>query len=561
MIEGPHRTTYSAKERIQSFSDDALVVHGGLRGIGDGIIIQSIDGAVNSSGKHDAVYQDFGTAYGAVVIEYRTQYPKPSLGVRNMLNSGVLPPTISEDLRPIPHEPDAKEIRRRLRINKNPFMSEDEYVKSAAFQKEAVQTEGIIISHVHSDHDGSLGAAKETIPIYASAATQAIQKADQEFLRDNWFYEKVMVNDYVNGIKTNSAGERRFIHAEQETHYTIGDNDAFTARFFPTDHWTGSISNELQFSSGKRLLYTSDLLQGEKTQELIDHLDSNPPYDMAIIDATNVGERMDEMTEETLRGKLTMRFSNNGPFYIFASDHDFKRIQTVLDATKVNDKNLFIPLPIANYLHSMQKQLGHDYTDIPDLSHCSVYLQPSEKNNYMKSGYPQYYKELFDDQSVTFIPQTELHYRSSLAKKAVILFSKVSQLELFDNDNLFRAGGRLLNSTFGLNPVDDIDRSKLRSLNRVLNKSGMSMEKMNALHHMTTKDFTEFVSHLKADTIITLSDHSQTKRRNNKQYVKELIEYHAGKNHKTHVLTDLRPGEPIRLDGRPLQSEIISIAS
>ncbi len=133
-----------------------ITIYGGAAEIGGNKILLEDRGT--------RIFLDFGTSLGARGLYYEEFLtPRSALGVLDPLVMGLLPP-----LRGL--------YREDLVVSPDVW----DRVKGHPHYREIPEVHGVLLTHAHVDHSGSIAFLKETIPIHATRMTAFIAKAMQD---------------------------------------------------------------------------------------------------------------------------------------------------------------------------------------------------------------------------------------------------------------------------------------------------------------------------------------------------------------------------------------------
>jgi hypothetical protein len=546
---GRHRRQ-PIRDEVAPVTDDVFVVHNGEEGIGQGVMLQAINGKCNELGKHSALYLDFGITFGEVNRVFGANGPEVHEGLMQLLIHNIIPRTVSYDLRKtLSNAPQPRELARRIRLENPKTDAEELYRKNLEFQRQEVTSEGIFISHAQPDHDGLLATADEDLPIITTTQTQALQELQQKLFKNIWLNEKSEYSVYENGKKKRGKIPREYTTLSTGEIYEIPGSEGLRITTIPTDHWFGSAAIELEFPSGKRIFYTSDLNTGEKTEKLGEYLDKTEPYELMIIDGTHVGKRTDAVSDEQLLDQFTRKFSNRGPYYVYSNDMDFLNLATIQTAAKKADKQVYIPLSLASNLYYLHDRLGGNDPDLPELYNFGIYLQPNKEGTY---EYEASLQDITREVSIDIVTQDQLSRRSKRGENGVIIFSSADQMHRFNysrGKGLFGSGKELTISTFGFNPTNPEGLTKMGMVNSVLATNQMEPKKLNRRHHMSEEEWSSFITdHVRTENLMVLPTESRS--------IKHIVENSLSLT--TNVLTDITPGVPMYLNGNTVPTRTVS---
>jgi len=531
-------------ERFTPPTEDTFVVHSGLNGIGDAVSLQIISKEVSSAGKHPASVIDFGHKFGSMSGLYGGfGLPPQHEGTFGLILYDIFPSSLHNLARDDFPKPRFNEIRTKLRGSDNGQKLEIDFVKKAGFQNNEVDSKCVVITHEQSDHNGNLGAVRTDIPIIASEETQLLSESVQKGSKKHWY------NERVNFSEGKSLQPRPYINIENGGSYCLEGIDGYNIKLFPTDHWFGSVAVETELPSGKRIFYTGDLNAGSKTEKMFDYLKTQKPYDLFILDATHVGNDFNSFSEKELENEFTERFRNKGPFYVAINERDLNRLNTVVNAAKRTQMDVYVPLAIAKHLAYLKNNLAKS-GEFVGLDDITVYLQPNESGRYSGSDLSKY-KDVFENESVEWVPQNELNAKKEKMKAGVVITTTSSQLRSLDVHGLLgkkKDKRRLILSSYGFNPTNPSGRAKWSQLNPILNSAGMTTESLNG-HHLNEERFRDFIeNYMRAEMVILLHATNNT-------WIKNFVEEsYPGK---TNVLTSLKHGEPYFFDGTSLPTETV----
>jgi len=360
---------------------------------------------------------DFGFPYKRHKLFYE-EYLKPrsGAGLLDPLIMGLLPPL--EGLYRIDYETPG--LRQQFR--------------DIPFYRKLGRVDGVLLSHAHLDHSGHISFLKDSIPVYATAATAFIAKAMQDSGRTDfdqqvcYFSPTVQecpagwkqvaclasqtarqerqfcladinpeslspeaIQFWTQGFWEKTAGQKELISCPLAAHTGC----SFNLRCFPVDHSIpGACAWGIETSSGW-VIYSGDLRQhgrrGELTRKFMEEAARLRPRAL-VIEGTNAFRDTNVTEQEVYENGLKAISSSSGLVIADFSPRDVDRLLTFLRIAKDTGRKLAI-LPRDAYLLKTMRLLEWDMPDLAAEDSLTIYQETTASRSpalWLRNIYREY---------------------------------------------------------------------------------------------------------------------------------------------------------------------------
>jgi ribonuclease J len=347
---------------------------------------------------------DFGTNFQQTGLYYEEYLqPKSCQGIYEHILMGLLPPY--RDL----YRPDF--------ITK---VCEDFGLWDQVDTKEIGEVDGVLISHAHVDHLGSLHFLRTDIPIYCSPLTAAISRALQDTGKGStaaeycYYTPREYLQGDCEGLQTprNAETYTRQYHLTSKppeefvsqwhslpqekknfnsTDFKSADSCAgLTLKSYPVDHSVyGATAWAVETSSGW-VVYTGDLRTaghyGEFTRRFVEEAARLKPVAL-IIEGTRVNSERTATEDQVRESCLTAVKNHSGLIVADFGPRNVERLLIFLEVARQTGRNLLILPKDAYLLDMMRKAAGNDVL-VPPLedSGIKIYWEyESRRDSWKKS--------------------------------------------------------------------------------------------------------------------------------------------------------------------------------
>jgi len=307
-----------------------------------------------------AAFLDFGESFD-IAGRYCTEYlrPRPGRGLRDHIKLGLLPALdcYREDLYPVDLSPS---------------------------DMAPIRVDALFLSHAHSDHYGSIGFLKESIPVVSSPMTYAILRAYGELGRSGSPTElfehtareskgsepRVLVSPrgkekemlqrrwVLTGGLVENPGWRKGSACRVEE--GDGQIEGIEYRAFPVDHSVyGATAFALRRGEGDWVVYSGDLrmhgANGQSTRDFASSARELEPK-VLIVEGTRLGRRPPEreMTEALVRENCRAAVEEGKGLTIADfSANNFERLDTFIDIARRTGKRMVVTYRDVAFLDSV----------------------------------------------------------------------------------------------------------------------------------------------------------------------------------------------------------------
>lgn len=293
-----------------------------------------------------------------------------------------------------------------------------------------VNLDGVLLSHAHMDHAGSIGLLGKDVPIYSSAMSAVILKALQDSGRSSISREiaytksreKTGEKDRVlktrNWRKSPTRGRNFYIPTKPDEEFLnfwrttpggrnheAGKLEKFDEENQPVPFENFEVSHSIFGSTAYsiitedgRIIYTGDLRfhgeRGDKTEKFVQEASKNPP-EILITEGTRVGrEEIKGKTEEDVyQNCLSATEEENNLVVADFSPRNFERLETFLKISDKTGRKLVVTTGDAYLLDSLR------YADEKDrVSEVKVYKNLTSWK--WRNKWEKQILEKFEDQTV-----------------------------------------------------------------------------------------------------------------------------------------------------------------
>jgi len=223
---------------------------------------------------------------------------------------------------------------------------------------------GVVLSHIHGDHNGLTGFVHSSVPVFMGARAQTLLMASRPFVRN--VPVPLTVRTYENQVP-----------------FALGP---FQITPFLTDHSAFDAYSLLVEAGGKRVFYSGDLRAHGRKARLVANLIANPPpaIDLLLLEGTTLS-RADGFgnaseTEQQLEGRIVECIKGARGLVLAAfSPQNIDRFVTIFRATKRAGRAFVADVYLAHLL---------DELDLPSLPRAKgatfrVYLPDTQKRRIM----------------------------------------------------------------------------------------------------------------------------------------------------------------------------------
>ncbi len=341
-----------------------LKFFGGLNTVGGNKILLEADDT--------KLFFDFGLNYSEYG-KYFEEYLKPRVG--NGLGDFL-------DLNLIPSPQELKGFYRTdlLKIGGFPIHKE-------------VESDGILLSHVHFDHSANISFVDERIPLYASEITIAMAKAIQECGTPTFDAEVYNYKRRPALKRGEPPIERNWNIVKSGKKFKIGNLEV---KPFAVDHSVPGAMSYLVYTSEGTILYSGDLRKhgtyGYLTEEMLKELEKED-IDLMLCEGTRINE-VENQSEQMVKSRSHEIIAKCNELVI--ADYAYKdltRFKTFYEIAKENKRKFAIGLKDAYLIRELKHLI-----DLPNITdeNLLIYFDKRGSGTGCEKDYARkWMKELF----------------------------------------------------------------------------------------------------------------------------------------------------------------------
>ncbi len=196
--------------------------------------------------------------------------------------------------------------------------------------------QGIVLSHIHGDHNGLTGLAHPHVPVFMGGGAERLLRASRFFVRNT--PHPPTIRNYAN-----------------HTSFALGP---FRITPFLTDHSGFDAYSLLVESDGKRLFYSGDLRAHGRKARLVEGLISRPPgaIDALLLEGTTLTRAAAGApeTEQELEARIVGIIERTSGLVLVAfSPQNIDRFVTIFRAARRAGRTFIADLYLSHVLDEL----------------------------------------------------------------------------------------------------------------------------------------------------------------------------------------------------------------